>query len=209
MQKNLSCRKCKACKPISDFRTRSTNGKPESQCKECERQYQKDWYWKNVEKGRTKAAASMRKLRADPDRREAHLEKQRANYHAKAKYTERAYYEKLKSDNPWDWRARNLKRNCSGLITTEWLHATWALQGGKCVLSGRVLDVMTFQIDHIIPKSRGGSDELSNLQILSPEANQAKGGMTDAEFISLCNDVIRNQIPELIGRAILAAEAGK
>jgi len=63
----------------------------------------------------------------------------------------------------------------------------------SCALTGRPLkfnEPHTYEYDHIMPHSRGGDNSLSNLQILCPEANQAKGMMTDEEFKDLCKEVI-------------------
>ena len=63
----------------------------------------------------------------------------------------------------------------------------------SCALTGRPLkfnEPQTYEYDHIMPHSRGGDNSLSNLQILCPEANQAKGMMTDEEFKDLCKEVI-------------------
>ena len=57
------------------------------------------------------------------------------------------------------------------------------------------------QVDHILPKARGGSDDLSNLQWVCKEANIAKRHMTDAEFVALCSDVMN-----WIGRRIQLVE---
>ena len=62
-----------------------------------------------------------------------------------------------------------------------------------CALTGRPLkfnEPQTYEYDHIMPHARGGDNSLSNLQILCPEANQAKGMMTDQEFKDLCKEVI-------------------
>jgi len=62
-----------------------------------------------------------------------------------------------------------------------------------CALTGRPIDFHkpeTYEYDHIQPLSRGGENTLSNLQILCPEANQAKGSLTDQEFIELCKEVV-------------------
>ena len=47
-----------------------------------------------------------------------------------------------------------------------------------------------YQYDHVIPIARGGDNTLGNLQMLCTEANQAKGRLTDEEFIDLCKEVV-------------------
>lgn len=44
-------------------------------------------------------------------------------------------------------------------------------------------------IDHIIPKSRGGGNSLSNLQIIPWFENKAKGTMTQVEWLKIKNNI--------------------
>ena len=56
-----------------------------------------------------------------------------------------------------------------------------------CRYTAKILDWTRpeeYQYDHIIPRSRGGENTLENLQIISKEANQAKGDMTHEEFVN-------------------------
>ena len=39
-----------------------------------------------------------------------------------------------------------------------------------------------FEIDHVTPKSQGGSDRLDNLVLSCPTCNRAKGAQTPAEW---------------------------
>lgn len=53
-----------------------------------------------------------------------------------------------------------------------------------CYLSGTPINILTddYQLDHILPVSRGGTNELSNMAIATIEANQMKGGLTNEEL---------------------------
>lgn len=65
----------------------------------------------------------------------------------------------------------------------------------KCGLTGRSIDINqpeTWELDHIVPKSRGGDNSLDNCQVLSKEVNQSKGSMTEKEFLSLCKEVLEH-----------------
>jgi hypothetical protein len=53
--------------------------------------------------------------------------------------------------------------------------------GRKCVYCG-AFNVPDLQIEHIIPKTRGGSDRVSNLTIACAKCNLKKGNQTAEEF---------------------------
>jgi 5-methylcytosine-specific restriction endonuclease McrA len=66
----------------------------------------------------------------------------------------------------------------------------------KCYLTGTPIDLSkpsTYELDHIIPKSRGGDNSIDNLGLASKQANQAKGNMTNEEFIALCKQIVKYQ----------------
>ena len=69
------------------------------------------------------------------------------------------------------------------------LASLWKRQRGVCALTGRRLD-RSAQLDHIIPKARGGSDGIGNLRWVCAQANLAKRSMTDAELLALCEDIL-------------------
>jgi CRISPR/Cas system Type II protein with McrA/HNH and RuvC-like nuclease domain len=61
-----------------------------------------------------------------------------------------------------------------------------------CYLTGdpiSIYDVKSYEFDHMIPKSRGGSNTLENLGICTRSANRAKQDMTPDEFIALCSKI--------------------
>lgn len=65
----------------------------------------------------------------------------------------------------------------------------------KCYLTGEEIDIhkpRTYEFDHIIPKSRGGTNTLDNLGICTKQANRAKNDMTPDEFVNLCKLVVKH-----------------
>lgn len=64
-----------------------------------------------------------------------------------------------------------------------------------CYLTGLPIDLndsKSYQLDHKIPKSRGGNNSLDNCELVSKKANMSKSDMTYDEYIELCKLVISN-----------------
>jgi 5-methylcytosine-specific restriction endonuclease McrA len=61
-----------------------------------------------------------------------------------------------------------------------------------CYLSGEELNLFdtNYQLDHIIPASRGGSNGFSNLGITHKIVNQMKGDLTPEELIDWCKKIL-------------------
>lgn len=131
-----------------------------------------------------KRAQMARRRAADP---EAHREYQRALYAANRE-NRRAKLREY-SARRFFW-SRATKLRGPDRATARCLAALWRSQRGRCWLTGRKLD-RTAQIDHAVPKCRGGTDAPSNLRWLCAEANIAKRHLTEDEFVALCRDVSR------------------
>ena len=129
-----------------------------------------------------KAAHMARKRAANPDAarayQNAHRAKNRDRLNAKTREnTSRRLF--------WA-RALRLRNG----ITARDLAKIWRNQRGLCALTGDKLD-RTAEIDHKIPRSRGGDDSLGNLQWVTRAANRAKRDLTDEEFLLLCKSCVR------------------
>ena len=64
-----------------------------------------------------------------------------------------------------------------------------------CYLTGDSIDLSdprSYEFDHVVPKSRGGSNDLDNLGITTKEANRLKGSLTVEELLDLCEKVLRH-----------------
>ena len=55
-------------------------------------------------------------------------------------------------------------------------------QQGKCVYCGNEYKYDELEIEHMIPKARGGPDHIRNCQLACGSCNLAKGTKTDIEF---------------------------
>ena len=54
--------------------------------------------------------------------------------------------------------------------------------GGRCALCGVTMKEQPLDVDHIIPKSRGGKNTYENFQVLCLRCNRAKGNKDDTDF---------------------------
>ena len=71
------------------------------------------------------------------------------------------------------------------VATAQELASLWHRQRGRCALSGLRLTRETAHLDHIVPKSKGGTGEIGNLQWVHKIMNQAKGDLSQEEFLSI------------------------
>lgn len=91
--------------------------------------------------------------------------------------------------NPELWRKRKVayaqnyqatKRANGGQFTDADIDAIFTAQDGKCAGCS---ERKKLEIDHIMPVSRGGSNDRSNLQLLCRRCNASKGAKTMAEWL--------------------------
>lgn len=180
----FACKTCQLTKEASEYRTHK-RGYRIGKCRECERAYQREIARKDPELYRARKRESMARRRAnDPNA----VKEYRNAYHAANREAQkkkmRDYYAKR-----FFW-GKAMKLRGVDRANAEDLSRLWKAQRGMCALTGRRLD-RSAQLDHKLPKAKGGSDSLENLQWLCQEANLAKRDMTDEQFVALCADVMR------------------
>ena len=99
--------------------------------------------------------------------------------------------ERLQEKRLWETRPFAFKaRKATGKVTAAWFEAQWEKQRGRCGLTGRQMELRTCEIDHIVPRSKEGSNHPGNLRLVTPEANLLKNRLLDVELVDLCRDVI-------------------
>ena len=90
---------------------------------------------------------------------------------------ELAKFDTQKLQNPEISGTEYQRGDLFGYEVREYLLEKW---GHRCAYCGA--ENVPLEIDHIVPKSRGGSDRVSNLTISCRDCNLAKGNKTAAEF---------------------------
>lgn len=79
-------------------------------------------------------------------------------------------------------RARDARKlNQTGVVSTGITASLFLSQQGQCAFCLTPLGT-GFHLDHIVPLSRGGLHDDSNLQLLCPPCNMSKGARDPVEF---------------------------
>lgn len=113
--------------------------------------------------------------------------KQKSNHNYSKKKVEKIIYQKIVGFSKIKGKDYNyMNFTVKDLLNKIGEEPCCALTGEKINLE----DSKTYQLDHIIPCSKGGDNNLDNCQLVCREANQAKGDLTMEEFIELCRKVV-------------------
>lgn len=148
--------------------------------------YNKEYYSKNRQRvliyGRKWKAKNKQRMletgyawaKANPDKRRAitrrYKIKNKKKIQSWAKEWERNNRDKRRALNH-NYRAR--KKQADGTHTEQDLQEQYKRQGGKCYYCGCKLDD-NWHIEHVIPLSRGGSNDIANIVCSCPSCNQSK-----------------------------------
>ena len=73
---------------------------------------------------------------------------------------------------------------------------------GKCVLCGKEIKINKMTIDHIIPLSMGGADEMSNMQCTCYACNQFKSNILPEQFEQKIADIFTYQTEKKHGKEL-------
>lgn len=71
-------------------------------------------------------------------------------------------------------RKRALKLGIKGFFTRKTIENLYVKQRGKCACCNEALNGK-FEVDHILPLSKGGDNTPQNLQLLTVKCNRSKG----------------------------------
>lgn len=164
---NKICTKCHIEKPINDFH-KAKLGKfgVKSTCKECGKIYRQENIKHIIERSKQYRQNNKSKL---------------TEYVRKYRKTDRgkAITKSIKN------RRRAKELNSLGDFNGKQILELFAKQKGICIYCKNKLIKSgkdKYHIDHIQPISKGGSNDISNIQLLCPSCNRRKSNKTPEEF---------------------------
>ena len=171
------CSTCKVLKPLDNFyRDKRAKDGLHSQCKECEKKYEKN-------RDRNKKRVSAKRYR------ESH------------KAIEKARLQRWKKNNPEKYREYHTQKKLKNRCTVPYfdnditLEKLYNLADGVCALCGGICDYEDYifkgkyfiagnkypSIDHIVPLSKGGSHTWDNVQLAHKQCNSIKSNKSPEE----------------------------
>jgi 5-methylcytosine-specific restriction endonuclease McrA len=193
-----TCTKCRETKPLEQY-SRSLGAKASKsgykpRCKSCLAAEAKDWATRNADRvKRTQdeyRAANPEYIKA---RRAAHYAANAEREKALSRLWHEANAEKAAAISR-DWRRANYgkvlayartrrarHRGAEGSHTAEDIAALFAKQRGTCAVCKCKLT--KYHIDHVIPLVLGGSNYITNIQLLCPTCNTSKGAKHPIQFM--------------------------
>jgi 5-methylcytosine-specific restriction endonuclease McrA len=72
------------------------------------------------------------------------------------------------------------------------IKAIWESQSGTCPYTGISLSLTTSDVDHIVPRSKNGKGEPSNLQFVLAQINKMKNDYEEDDFLSLIQTMYKH-----------------
>lgn len=129
-------------------------------------------------------------------RKEKRKEKQRLNRllvlekRKQSPYWQRNPYERYYKHSPLKKLARWSSYRSRPAIKSFDLWKLAKKQKLICVLTGEKLTFENISLDHIIPVSKGGTNNISNLQLVTRHANTIKNNMNMDELLLLCRKIV-------------------
>ena len=63
-------------------------------------------------------------------------------------------------------------------------HVLYGEQEGSCLGCESHFDFRHFEVDHVVPQSRGGTDNIGNLQLLCGSCNRIKGNREQSYLVA-------------------------
>lgn len=136
------------------------------------------WYWRNHPNAKSVD-------RRTKEKNKAYQVSYNADYWQKNKKRLSERFKKYSRENKDYFRAKCAERRAlkmaGGSHTKEDIEEIMSMQGGKCAYCKSGIS-KKYHVDHIIPLSKGGSNQRSNLQCLCPSCNMRKSAKDPVDW---------------------------
>lgn len=169
------CCKCLEVLAINQFAIRADSGTRSSYCKACKKVLTKEsmkrWYQKHRE-------AVLERNKAWRSRNLEKVRERSQAYYAANKETRRAYAKNWRKNNLETVREQShikkdrIRKASTGVPVRK--REIYEREAGICWLCGKFLEYDDATTDHVVPLSRGGIHDPSNVRIACPTCNQKK-----------------------------------
>jgi len=186
------CTKCGIEKPRTEFNKhpKLKDGLRPS-CRECDRRSQRARYARKGEEVRTKnrenyhrnVEAMRERVRRYVQENQAAMRAYQMRYHAANAERKNAYGREYRKQNPDLVKASRHARRvrevaAEGTFTAGEWRTLCDSYGRACLCCGKVEPEIKLSPDHVVPLSRGGSNDISNIQPLCLSCNNLKRANT-------------------------------
>lgn len=178
-----TCRKCGADKPLSDFpRNTTTRDRLSCWCKKCHNTATNTSARRDIERYREYHRQYDRNYNRTSEKRRKwrQMDRQRKPDHYRQMHKRSMSTPSARALR----RIRNAQRRAGigdGRLRRELIGLRQKQQRGKCYWCGALLD-SSYHLDHVIPISRGGTNDPSNLVLACPPCNLSKSDKLPHEW---------------------------
>lgn len=173
------CASCQNLYPRSTYYFHRDKGRRDGlchRCKQCAKEHRRKHYQEHHEHYRKYA-------RIHAEQCNQHNRKYRLSHKEKVKCYNAQYraknYERVLA---WNRRREALRRGAIGTYTIQQIQEQYERQKGACYYC-KVKVGKKYHIDHVVPISRGGSNDISNLVISCPTCNLRKNDKLPHEWL--------------------------